>query len=190
MLPEVSSSSRHQPLAIEGLPASAPAAPPVHPAVPPAAVPAEADDRHAKRKSAADATAMIQAALVARAVEKKDGKATRATDDKGTPGGNEPEQSKAGSKRGKPKSKAKSKSSQVKPKAKAKAKAASGSSIKPKAKAKAASGANKQGSWCYERSRNQILARTGLSGPGTTKTFSGMGPASKKAAEQWLREQA
>ena len=86
----------------------------------------------------------------------------------------------------------------AKAKAKGKAKAATPVVAKPKAsktmdKAKACKSKDKaqgKGSWTYERTRDQVLARTGRSGPGQTKTFRGMGADSVKAAKKWLKDNA
>ena len=83
-----------------------------------------------------------------------------------------------------PKSKAKQ-AAKAKAKGKAKAKpAATKIDAKPTPKAAA-----KKPTWNFEKSRNQIVCRTGLSGPGQTKTIAGMGPSSVKAAKAWLKNQ-
>jgi hypothetical protein len=92
------------------------------------------------------------------------------------------------------KSKAKAKAKpQAKHKAEPKAKA------KPQAKHKAEQHSSKRkaednkqkknATWSFERTRNQILCRTGLTGAGQSKTIKGVGPASVKKANEWLAEQ-
>ena len=79
-----------------------------------------------------------------------------------------------------PKAKGKKEKPKEQPKAKAK-----GKKEQPKTKAK---DQDKTPSWCYERSRDQILCRTGLPGPGQSKTIRGVGPKSVKEAYKWLQQ--
>ena len=60
--------------------------------------------------------------------------------------------------------------------------------LNPKRKAEDDS-KKKNPTWSFEKTRDQILCRTGLTGPGQTKTIKGMGPTSVKKANQWVAEQ-
>ena len=108
------------------------------------------------KKSAAEATAAVQAALAARS------------------------QSKGTVKQPKPKSKAK----EPQPKKKVQ---------KPASKSEAKKPVSKNPSVNVERSRNQVLGRTGLIGPGQTKTFSfnvyGSEEKAMKEANKWLQNE-
>lgn len=132
--------------------------------------------------SAMDAAAAVAAALTSRKEEKQEEKAKQPdqSDAKGT---------EAKSKPGAPKAKAKSKAAAKAKSSSSKNKQTKDSPSKTKVKSSTKTDkAKATPTWHYERSRNQILCRTGLTGPGQTKTISGVGPASVRAAEKWVRE--
>lgn len=75
------------------------------------------------------------------------------------------------------------------PKGKAKAKVkANAKQSKPAPMKAATSSHGTKPTWSYEWSRSQILCRTGLTGKGQTYTIRGTGPASVKAAKEWVKK--
>ena len=122
--------------------------------------------------SALEASAAVAAALTSKKEEKKEEKAKQA--DK-----SEAKVAETKTKPGKPKAKAKSSPAKTAATAKAKAKSST---------TKQAKTASKPASWCYERSRNQILCRTGRKRPCQSKVIPGTRPASVKSAQKWLQE--
>ena len=129
------------------------------------AEPAATPENSGEKLSILEATDQVAKALAA----KSDARKAADDDDKKKP-------------KAQPKAKANpnAKGKKEEPKAKAQ-----GKKEQPKTKSKAQ---DKKPSWCYERSRDQILCRTGLPGPGQTKTIRGTGPKSVKEANKWLQQ--